>query len=189
MGLMAFMGFGYNFVTDHARKIDEESARGKLEYVTRAMANCKRETYTPEDLATCEHKLHEGMVNEKRLDDLFDNSGHKSQRTNVFVFLVSVAVLGGGCWVFAKSISSNTEGLRSMLTSPEKIVWAYGLNTSVNGISSGKVVVIVARGLGEARLLGNDQNSALGHLRRLAPQAVFGYGDEQAARAKQLLAS
>ena len=76
-----------------------------------------------------------------------------------------------------------------MLTSPEKIVWAYGLNTSVNGISSGKVVVIVARGLGEARLLGNDQNSALGHLRRLAPQAVFGYGDEQAARAKQLLAS
>ena len=64
MGLLAFMGFGYNFVTDHARKIDEESARGKLEYVTRAMANCKRETYTPEDLATCEHKLHEGMVNE-----------------------------------------------------------------------------------------------------------------------------
>ena len=80
-------------------------------------------------------------------------------------------------WMMGK----NTERAKELLAEPRKIAWVYGVEQSVNGVTTAKPVQLLAFDGTSARLAAGNQIEVLMQLQRELPHAIFGYGPAQAA--------
>jgi hypothetical protein len=189
IALLTFLALAYPYVSGSSARYSAEKEERSKAFVTKQLASCERDNYTPDAVAKCRKRVEERAADDRRIDGLVATSERSGERTKLVVGLVVAVALGALAWMFVRSLGRSTEALRAMFASPQTIVWIYGVHASVNGVPAAKPIAIVGRGIGEARLFGNPQDRTLSQLRQLVPHAVFGFGPAEAARAQQLLAS